>query len=93
MHVSAGPRTSCQGASPMRFISLTLGVVRLGTDPDHRPGLRCPSCHDRLALHQPDVEAPDRLLGVCPKCRGWFLADIAPGVMVRLPDPAALREI
>ena len=39
------------------------------------------------------VESPDRLLGICPECRAWFLVDISSGVMVRLPDRAALQEI
>jgi hypothetical protein len=77
----------------MRLIGATLGIVRLETDPDHQTDLRCPSCHDGLGLHQPDAESPDHLLGVCPECRGWFLVDISSGVMVRLPDRAALREI
>ena len=77
----------------MRLISVTLGIVRLQTDPDHPSDLRCPSCHEELGFLQPDVESPDRLLGVCPECRGWFFIDIASGGMVRLPDRAALREI
>ena len=77
----------------MRLISVTLGIVRLQTDPDHPSDLRCPSCHEEFGLLQPDVESPDRLLGVCLECRGWFLVDISSGVMVRLPDRAALREI
>jgi hypothetical protein len=77
----------------MRLITLALGIVRLETDPDHRPELRCPGCHRELALHQPDVQSPDRLLGACRECRDWFLVDLSSGVMVRLPDQAALHEI
>ncbi len=77
----------------MRFISVNLGFLRLGADRDHHPGLQCPSCDHGLMLHQPDVESPDRLLGICPACRGWFLAEMNPGVMIRLPDPAVLEEI
>jgi hypothetical protein len=71
---------------------LTVEIVRLDTAPDAYPGLRCPSCDDLLAVHQPDVELPDRLLGVCAECRAWFLIDSAVGVMARLPDRDALRE-
>jgi hypothetical protein len=71
---------------------LTLEFVRLDTAPDGRPGIRCPSCHDLLAVHQPDIESPDRLLGVCVECRAWYLIDSAVGVMARLPDRDALRE-
>jgi excinuclease UvrABC ATPase subunit len=77
----------------MRLITLSLGVVRLETDPDHQSDRRCPSCQEEFGFLQPDVESPDRLLGVCPECRGWFLVDSSSGVMVRLPDQAALREI
>ncbi len=77
----------------MRLITITVGIVRLESDPDHQPDLRCPSCHDGLGLHQPDVESPDYLLGTCPVCRGWFVVDISSGVMARLPDRAALREL
>ncbi len=76
----------------MRSITLDLEFLRLEADRRHHEGLRCPTCHDALTLHQPDVDHFDRLLGVCPTCGSWFLADLAPGVMVRLPDVAALRE-
>jgi hypothetical protein len=67
-------------------------VVRLAIDPADPSGVRCTGCHEALAVHQPDVERPDRLLGVCPECRGWFLLDVALGTIVRLPDQDALRR-
>jgi hypothetical protein len=33
----------------------------------------CPECDCVLDLHQPVAAEPDRLLGVCCECRGWFL--------------------
>jgi hypothetical protein len=64
---------------------LTLKFVRLVTDPDSPLGVECPSCRDLLTVHQPDVEGPDRLLGVCPACHDWFLIDASVEVIARLP--------
>ncbi len=36
----------------------------------------CPSCKIAFDLHQPDVTRPNRMLGVCPKCRAWSVIDI-----------------
>jgi hypothetical protein len=71
---------------------LALEFVRLETDPEDPLGMQCPSCHDLLTIHQPDVERPDLLLGICPECRGWFLIDATAGVMSRLPDRGAHRN-
>jgi hypothetical protein len=76
----------------MRSITLDLEFRRLEAGRDDQEGLGCPTCHERLSLHQPDVDSFDRLLGICPTCGGWFLVDFSPGVMVRLPDMAVLRE-
>lgn len=77
----------------MTSICLALDFGRLAADPNQLYEVRCPSCHDLLEIHQPDIESPDRLLGICPKCRAWFLVEADCGVMVRLPDQDALREI
>jgi hypothetical protein len=77
----------------MPSINLALDFCLLAADPELLSGLPCLGCHDLLTIHQPDVESPDRLLGVCPECRAWFLVEATSGVMVRLPDQDALREI
>ena len=32
---------------------------------------RCPCCGGSLEFHQPDLNDPDRLLGVCQSCPSW----------------------
>ncbi len=49
----------------------------------------CPNCANLLDLHQPDPQLPDRLLGICPRCKTWFLIDIEVGgefVVSTLPE-------
>ena len=38
--------------------------------------LRCLACSAGLDWQQPDIQNPDRLLGVCPGCGGWHLLHI-----------------
>ncbi len=53
---------------------------------------RCLSCKEDLALHQPDVERPDRLLGTCHECGRWYLIDDEAHIMAALPDLRAHRN-
>ena len=56
---------------------------------DPRPGPRrapCLGCGSSLELHQPDGDAPQRLLGTCDRCGGWHLIDCDGSVVVLLPD-------
>jgi hypothetical protein len=76
----------------MPSIQFALDVIKLAVDPSHPTEARCPACQELLTVHQPDVELPDRLLGVCPECRVWLLIDATVGVMIRLPHPGALRD-
>jgi hypothetical protein len=46
----------------------------------------CSRCNHHLELHQPNLEEPDRMLGICSKCGNWFLIDIAGKLVTRLPD-------
>jgi hypothetical protein len=50
----------------------------------------CPNCRSDLCRLQPDVELPDRLLGVCRTCKTWFLLDAVRGVMAVLAGPELL---
>jgi hypothetical protein len=56
----------------------------------------CLACGGSLELHQPDISSPDRMVGICTKCRCWYLLDAIPGrnraVMVRLPDGETLQK-
>ncbi len=57
----------------------------------------CLNCATDLTLHQPDMNTPERLLGVCESCKHWYLIDLVPdvsqGVMVWLPDNEVVREL
>ena len=75
----------------MTSISVDLDLIRLTSSPFDCLMIPCPSCDDRLVIHQPDEQSPDRLLGTCEGCRDWFLLDEAGEVMVRLPNLEALR--
>lgn len=35
----------------------------------------CRACGSELALHQPDPEMPERLLGTCGDCKTWYLLE------------------
>ncbi len=57
----------------------------------------CLNCSSELTLHQPDMNTPERLLGVCESCKHWYLIDLVPdvsqGVMVWLPGCEVVREL
>jgi hypothetical protein len=71
---------------------LELEAIRFSTDPAGPADMQCPRCHEPLAIHQPDVERPDSLLGVCRGCRTWFMIDPTAAVMARLPHWDTLQE-
>jgi hypothetical protein len=76
----------------MASIYLALDLIRMDADSDDHSSLRCPNCHEDLALHQPDPQLPERLLGTCVDCHAWFLIPAIAGVMVRLPEEEDLRD-
>ena len=42
--------------------------------------LSCPMCGERVSLHQPDLDMPDRLLAICGACDAWaFLVEMPDG--------------
>ena len=45
-------------------------------DPDQ---LGCQTCGSDLEWHQPDIDDPSRLLGICSECRGWLIMDLPRG--------------
>lgn len=51
--------------------------------------LDCQDCDSSLDLIQPDALSPDRMIGVCPVCRLWYLvevrAELGAVAMIRLP--------
>jgi uncharacterized protein YbaR (Trm112 family) len=76
----------------MASIRLALDFIRIHADPDGLSGLQCPDCHEELLIHQPDEQAPDRLLAICPECQDWFLIPAVLGLMIRLPNDRHLRK-
>jgi hypothetical protein len=76
----------------MASIHLALDLIRIDANSGGLSSLPCPGCHEGLALHQPDPQLPDRLLGTCGECHAWFLILAIAGLMVRLPDEEDLRD-
>jgi hypothetical protein len=36
----------------------------------------CSHCSLPLSLSQPDVDLPGRLLGICERCKRWYLVEL-----------------
>jgi uncharacterized protein YbaR (Trm112 family) len=70
----------------MTTLFLSLDRIRLLSDPEDNLEIACPVCSVSLAVHQPDAERPERLLGTCASCSAWYLIRTEAAVMVRLPD-------
>jgi hypothetical protein len=81
-------------ASPMpRMISVPLTVVPLSSHPVVPTETPCLGCGSSLQLHQPDGNAPQRLLGTCDTCGSWHLIDCDRAVTVLLPDATEICDI
>lgn len=56
----------------------------------------CFSCGEKADLHQPDLDAPERLIATCSRCGAWALLVEPPGggktLLLPLPDGAELLE-
>src|SRR3954462_10293230 len=78
-------------------VSAKLVLLRFPAALEDPVAASCLHCASPLALHQPDPDSPERMLGVCEQCKHWFLIDLLPqqceGVMVRLPDTQVIREL
>ena len=59
---------------------------------DGRVVARCLQCRTALVLHQPDPDAPDRLLATCAGCGSWHLVDLTEAVLILLPSCRTLRR-
>jgi hypothetical protein len=75
---------------PVNLDILPFPAIR--DDPDQ---VLCLSCLCALDLHQPAVQSPDMLLGVCESCQRWYMiltmAEGTEVVLVRLPDREWLK--
>lgn len=79
-----------------RTVPLSLRMLRFSPLAQAIDEVTCLDCGAYLDLHQPDAEAPDRLVGICRRCGHWYVIDLAPGAdeatMVLLPEAGAFRD-
>lgn len=73
-------------SSEQETVRIPLVVSRLSTDRDLAGDAPCLACGEPLSIHQPDPNAPERLLGTCDACGAWHLIDADRAVTVLLPD-------
>jgi hypothetical protein len=82
---------------PIKKVSAELDVLRFPTTLDRPIKTHCLNCCVPLSLFQPDLDAADRLLGVCEHCKHWFLIhvmhDQTEGLLWRLPDFEVIRRL
>ncbi len=82
---------------PVKKVSAHLDVLRFPAAAEHPLAAQCLNCSVRLMLFQPDLDSPERLLGVCQRCKHWFLIDLIPdqteGLLWRLPDVEVIRQL
>ena len=77
-------------SSEPRKIAVPLTVVPLSTRGRVPAEAPCLGCGSAPQLHQPDGNAPERLLGTCDACGAWHLIECDGSVVVLLPDATAL---
>jgi hypothetical protein len=75
-----------------RIVPVPLTVVPLSPRAPVPADAPCLRCGAALQLHQPDGDAPQRLLGTCDCCGGWHLIDCDESVVVLLPEATALCD-
>jgi hypothetical protein len=64
---------------------VSMNFLPVAADADLASTVPCAKCQASLNFHQPDVQRPHRLLGVCGDCETWYLVDLAAHVIVALP--------
>jgi hypothetical protein len=81
----------------IKKVSAELDVLKFPSAVEHRIAAQCLTCSLPLSLFQPDLNSPERLLGICEQCKQWFLVDLIPdlteGVLWRLPDIEVIRQL
>jgi len=77
--------------------SVLLSAQSLCPLPQDLSTIHCLDCRSALDWHQPDSQAPERMLGVCLQCGGWHLLDLAfeadAAAFVLLTVSRSLQEI
>ncbi len=79
-------------SSTLRTARLPFAVSRPWSDSDVPTVTPCQGCDAPLSIHQPDLNAPERLLGTCGGCGSWYLIDCDRDIIVLLPDTVGLRN-
>ena len=74
------------------LISVPLAVGPLSSRARGPSEAHCLGCGSSLALHQPDGDAPQRLLGTCDRCGRWHLIDCDGSFVVLLPAAAEICD-
>jgi hypothetical protein len=81
----------------IKKVSADLDLLRFPAVVEHPVSADCLNCSLPLSLSQPDFNSPERLLGICERCKHWFLIDLIPdlteGVLSRLPDIEVIRAL
>ena len=81
----------------VKRVPAELDVLRFPAYVDRLVTTECLNCSTLLSVSQPDLDAPDKLLGVCDRCKHWFFIHLRPdrteGVMCELPDVDLIRQL
>jgi hypothetical protein len=76
----------------VRCEATPLAITSQGVEPP-----QCRTCEAKLTLHQPDEDSPERLLGTCAGCGGWYLIEIlqdgTEAFLLDLPNIALFRSV
>jgi hypothetical protein len=81
----------------VKKITANLDVLRFPSPPEAPAGADCLNCSGSLTLSQPDPDSPERLIGVCDRCKHWFLINLiidqGEGIISGLPDIQIIRNL
>jgi hypothetical protein len=82
---------------PIKKVPTELDVLLFPAALERPVRARCLNCDLPLSLSQPDLNSPERLLGVCKQCKHWFFIHLIPdqtkGLLFRLPDIQVIRQL
>jgi len=73
-----------------------LDVLPFATPAEDLTWVRCVHCKSPLDLLQPEVQFPERLLGICEECSSWYFIQLvlerSEVIMLQIPEQRSLRE-
>lgn len=70
----------------------TLPAARRLEAPGDFSTVQCARCQGDLEFHQPDMDAPHRILATCGECGSWYLLDLAKAWILAFPRFEGLEE-